>query len=48
MIASICLKYSTNHRTWIKESLFPDIEVISRNEEGGWDSIIPTNHDWSF
>ena len=37
------LKHTTNDDTWIEQPLFPDIEVISRNDEGNWESRILNN-----
>tara|TARA_B100001093_G_scaffold37745_1_gene32305 strand:- start:191 stop:382 length:192 start_codon:yes stop_codon:yes gene_type:complete len=37
------LKHTTNDDTWIEQPLFPDIEVIKRNEEGNLESRILTN-----
>ena len=34
------LKHTTNDDTWIEQPLFPDVEIISRNDEGGWDSKV--------
>ena len=37
------LKHTTNDDGWFEQPLFPDIEVIKRNEEGNWESRILTN-----
>ena len=37
------LKHTTEDDGWFEQPLFPDIEVIKRNEEGNWESRILTN-----
>ena len=37
------LKHTTQDDGWFEQPLFPDIEVIKRNEEGNWESRILTN-----
>ena len=37
------LKHTTEDEGWFEQPLFPDIEVIKRNEEGNWESRILTN-----
>ena len=34
------LKHTTQDDGWIEQPLFPDVEIISRNDEGGWDSKV--------
>ena len=37
------LKHTTQDEGWFEQPLFPDVEVIKRNEEGNWESRILTN-----
>ena len=37
------LKHTTEDDGWFEQPLFPDIELIKRNEEGNWESRILTN-----
>ena len=37
------LKHTTQDDGWFEQPLFPDVEVIKRNEEGNWESRILTN-----
>jgi hypothetical protein len=34
------LKHTTQDEGWFEQPLFPDVEIISRNEEGGWDAKV--------
>ena len=37
------LKHTTQDDGWFEQPLFPDVEVIKRNEEGNWESRILSN-----
>ena len=39
------LKHTTQDDGWFEQPLFPDIEVIKRNEEGNWESRILNNKE---
>ena len=34
------LKHTTQDDGWFEQPLFPDVEIITRNKEGGWDSKV--------
>ena len=34
------LKHTTEDDGWFEQPLFPDVEIISRNKEGGWDAKV--------